>query len=154
MATGPTQSENRLEALSKYTACDIADTLLALKVPNAGYLPDLHVIASGERPSGSITIAPASTVLMVPKSGGDLSGLPEPNISAKHHYVDLTQPDTIVVLQQPQGQKCAVLGGIMALRTSILKAKGVVVSGRVRDVQELKQSGLLVGHFSKLQNAS
>ena len=154
MATNSTQSEKQLETLFKYTACDIADTLLALKVPNAGYLPDLHVIAAGKRPNGNITIAPASTVLMVPKSGGDLLGLPEPNISAEHHYVDLTQPDTIVVMQQPEGQKCAVLGGIMALRMSVLEAKGVIVSGRVRDVEELKESGLLVGHFSKFKDAS
>jgi len=105
-----TTSKAQMDELLKYTACDIADTLLVLKVPNAGFLSDLHIRAKGPpRGSGAVTIAPASTVLMVSKNGGDISGLPEANISSDKHWVDLTKPDTIVVMQQPEGQKCAVL---------------------------------------------
>lgn len=140
------------DALLQYTACDIADALLALKVPNAGFLPDLHIRAKGaSRSFGNVTIAPASTVLMVPKDGSRTEGLPEKNVPAENHWVDLTQPETIVVIQQPKGQICAVLGGIMGLRMSVLKAKGVVVYGRVRDVEQLNKSGLLVGSFTSLR---
>jgi len=53
-------------------------------------------------------------------------------------------PGTIVVMSQPEGQTCAVLGGIMALRMKVLGAEGVVVRGRVRDVEELGQTGLAI----------
>lgn len=53
-------------------------------------------------------------------------------------------PGSVVVMSQPEGQKCAVLGGIMALRMKVLGVKGVVVSGRVRDLEELKETELPV----------
>ncbi|KAN0106464.1 RraA-like protein [Hyaloscypha variabilis] len=136
-------TEEQFQALSKYTACDIADALLKLKVPNAGFLPDLQLFAP--HPSeikAEITIAPASTVIFASKSGANTSDLPEANIPPGKHWVDLTQPETIVVMRQQQGQKCAVLGGIMALRMKVLNAKGVVVNGRVRDLAELRDTGL------------
>jgi len=139
----PGATKEQLQALEKYTACDIADALLKLKAPNAGFLADLKLFAP---PSSSlikeITIAPASTVIFASKNGGKISDLPESNISAGQHWVDLSQPDTIVVMKQPEDQRCAVLGGIMALRMKVLNAKGVVVSGRVRDVAELGETGL------------
>ncbi len=54
-----------------------------------------------------------------------------------------------MVMKQPEGQKCAILGGIMALRMKVLNAKGVVVNGRVRDLSELRETGLPVSilHF-------
>jgi regulator of RNase E activity RraA len=135
-------SQEQIQSLSKYTACDIADALLKLKVPNAGFLPDLKLITPSP---ASVTIAPASTVVFASKIGGKLSEFyPDVNIPAGKHWVDLTEPETIVVMMQPEGQKCAVLGGIMALRMKVLNAKGVVVSGRVRDVVELGETGLPV----------
>jgi len=145
MAVSSHLPESQLNELRRYTACDIADTLLVLKVPNAGFIADLHLRANGKpQDAGNVTIALASTVLMVPKTGADLSSLPDVNVPSNQHWVDLTHPDTIVVMKQPEGQKCAVLGGIMALRMSVLQAKGVVVHGRVRDIEQLKDSGLLV----------
>lgn len=60
------------------------------------------------------------------------------------HWVDWAKPGTIVMIDQPAEQKCAVLGGIMATRISVLGAKGVIVNGRVRDLAELRASGLQV----------
>ncbi|KAE9370393.1 RraA-like protein [Stipitochalara longipes BDJ] len=136
-------TKEQLQALSKYTACDIADALLKLKVPNAGFLPDLQPFAPGPSSTRTeITIAPASTVIFTSKTEADASNIPEANIPAGKHWVDLTQPETIVVMLQRQGQKCAILGGIMALRMKVLNAKGVVVNGRVRDLAELRDTGL------------
>ncbi|KAI6710232.1 hypothetical protein JHW43_007249 [Diplocarpon mali] len=139
-----------LESLQNYTACDIADALLKLKVPNAGFLADLKPFTPRPRQvrgvgdgNPDITVAPASTVLFAPKTG-DTSSYPAGNIPSNNHYADLTQPETIVVLQQPEGQKCAVLGGIMALRMKALNAKAIVVNGRVRDIEELASTGLSV----------
>ncbi|RDL39463.1 uncharacterized protein BP5553_03803 [Venustampulla echinocandica] len=138
-----TLARQSLELLKKYTACDIADALLKLHVPNAGFLSDLKLYApSGASTNGQVTIAPASTIVFASKSGRDTTQLPPGNIPVGRHYVDLTEPETIVVLSQPDGQRCAVLGGIMALRMKVLNAKGIVVNGRVRDMTELQSTGL------------
>jgi regulator of RNase E activity RraA len=134
-----------VQALSKFTACDIADALVKLKVPNAGFLPDLQLRSPrSDQGESKITIAPASTILFAWKSGVDASLLPPSNIPNDEHWVDLTQKDTIVVMSQPQRQRCAVLGGIMALRIKVLHGKGIVVHGRVRDISELQETGLPV----------
>lgn len=153
MATIPRSSaatKDQLQTLQKYTACDIADALLKLQVPNAGFLPDLHLFAPHHSSTKQeITVAPASTVNFAFKDGSNVSELSQANIPAGKHWVDLTQPETIVVMKQPEGQKCAILGGIMALRMKVLNAKGVVVNGRVRDLSELRETGLPVSilHF-------
>lgn len=132
-----------LKRLYDYTACDISDALLKLKVPGAGYISDLNLYcpSAAESNSSTVTIAPASTVLFAPKSG-DISSYGPSNIPDGSHWVDLTAPETIVVLSQPLGQKNAVCGGIMALRMKVCGAKGIVVGGRVRDIEELKSTGL------------
>jgi len=60
------------------------------------------------------------------------------------HWADVTEADTVLVIEQPLGQTCAAVGGIMATRMKMRGLKGCVVSGRVRDLAELKQSTLPV----------
>ena len=60
------------------------------------------------------------------------------------HWVDMTEEGTIVVIDQPEGQNCAAIGGIMANRMKINGVEGCVVGGRIRDLAELKASGLPV----------
>ncbi len=78
--------------------------------------------------------------------------IPKTNIPAGSHWVDLTKPDTVVVLDQPDGQRCAALGGIMAARMKFLGAKAVVVAGagRVRDINELNGLGFCVGFLDSV----
>lgn len=87
-------------------------------------------------------VAPASTVLLVSKDeqrdSSELQGITESNIPSDAHYVDLTVPDTVVVMSQPPGQSCAILGGIMGLRMKKRGACAVVAGGRVRDLTELR----------------
>jgi regulator of RNase E activity RraA len=138
-------TKEQLQALQKYTACDISDALLKLNVPNCGFLPDLNLYAPPTAsPSNPILIAPASTVRFAPKTTSDMESYGPQNIPPGKHWVDLTEPESIVVISQPKGQICAVAGGIMALRMKVLNAKGVVVHGRVRDVEELAATGLAV----------
>lgn len=137
--------KEQIETLQKeYTACDVADALLKLKVPGAGFLPDLNPAFTSVALS-KVTIAPVSTVVFAPKNNSiDLSQYPAANIPTDKHWVDLTVPDSIVVISQPDGQNNAVLGGIMALRAQVLGARGVVVSGRVRDLEELEATRIPV----------
>ena len=60
------------------------------------------------------------------------------------HWVDLVEKDTILVIDQPLEMKCACLGGIMAARMKVRGVRGAVVSGRVRDLAELRECGLPV----------
>jgi regulator of RNase E activity RraA len=138
-------SADTVRALQQYTACDISDALLKLKVPGAGFLADLNLYSQPEAGLGPRTIAPASTVLFVPK--GETPEQLASNIPTGKHWADLTPPGSFVILKQPDGQHNAVCGGIMAWRMMILGAKGVVVVGRARDIAELKSTGLPVSSW-------
>ncbi|KAF4595820.1 Demethylmenaquinone methyltransferase [Ophiocordyceps camponoti-floridani] len=122
--------------LRNHSACDVSDALLRLKVPSAGFLADLQAYS----PVSVKTIAPVSTVLFVAK--GHAPEDPAPNLPDQLHWSDATEPDSFVVIKQPGGQTNAVCGGIMALRMKMCRAKGIVVAGRVRDVTELRSTGL------------
>lgn len=101
---------------------------------------------AGKSGSQSKIIAPASTFQFVPKNGP----LPEAASTEDHgippgtHWVDWAAPETIVLIDQPSGQSCAAVGGIMALRMKVLGVKAAVVNGRVRDLDELQASKLPV----------
>ncbi|KAL2756008.1 hypothetical protein ACRALDRAFT_1064009 [Sodiomyces alcalophilus JCM 7366] len=142
MSDPHTISEDQLAALRKYTACDISDALLKLQVPGAGFVADLQLYSQPGPPHGPVTIAPAFTVLFVPK-GTTIDSYPA-NIPKGAHWADLTRPGTAIVIRQPDGQKNAVCGGIMAVRMKARGAKTIVVAGRARDLDELRSTGLPV----------
>lgn len=58
---------------------------------------------------------------------------------------DPSKAGSIIVIEQPDDQYCAVTGGIMATRMKVLGIKAAVVGGRVRDLRELQATGLPVG---------
>jgi regulator of RNase E activity RraA len=143
-------SQDILTELDRYTACDISDALLKLKVPGAGFVADLTPYSLPSDTAGAKVIAPVSTILFVPK--GEAPDSPSGNIPAGAHWADLSQPGTVVVMRQPPGQKNAVCGGIMALRMKMLDVKGIVTAGRIRDLEELRATSLPVGlhHHNRL----
>lgn len=107
----------------------------------------------GRRADKPKIIAPAVTFQFIPK-GDKAPEVEDPELNgfpSGKHWVDWTQPGTITVINQPPGQYCAVLGGIMAARMSYLGVKGVVANGRVRDIAELTNCGL---HVSISVNAA
>ncbi|KAF1936973.1 DlpA domain-containing protein [Clathrospora elynae] len=142
----------RWKELYKYAACDLADGLLKLHVPGAGFLPDIQPllhITSIPKPAPKKLLAPASTFLMIPKATESFpspspapEGIPPSTLPDSRPYADYTESGTIVVISQPTGQACAVVGGIMAARMSQLGAEGIVVDGRVRDLVALNQMKL------------
>jgi regulator of RNase E activity RraA len=146
-------SPEQITALHAYSACDISDALLKLKVPGAGFLPDILPLGLPSTNAPKI-IAPASTVLFVPKSTASFPNAassnpigiisssisqPLPNIADGAPYADLVPPHTIAVLSQPAGQSCAVMGGIMAVRLAKLGVRAALVDGRVRDLGTIAQ---------------
>jgi regulator of RNase E activity RraA len=88
----------------------------------------------------------ASTFKFVAKNDPipDVAPLEDYGFPSGTHWADWAQPDSIVLIDQPAGQSCAVLGGIMAARMKVLGVKAVVVNGRVRDLSELRSSQLPV----------
>ncbi|POR38483.1 4-hydroxy-4-methyl-2-oxoglutarate aldolase [Tolypocladium paradoxum] len=127
--------------LQRYTACDISDALLKLKVLGAGFIADLkpYSLPSGDE-AASVAVAPVSTVLFAAKV--DTPSEPEPNVPRNAHWADVTEPGTFVVMKQPPGQTNAICGGIMALRMKLRQVKGIVVAGRVRDLPELRSTNI------------
>ncbi|KAL6866673.1 ribonuclease E inhibitor RraA/Dimethylmenaquinone methyltransferase [Trichoderma novae-zelandiae] len=152
MAQPSPLSSSIIAQLEKYSACDISDALLKLKVPGAGYVADLVTYspqqASQAAASSPVTVAPVFTVLFAPKgqqpAGVSESGgsLPAQNIPRDAHWADLAEPGTFAVLKQPEGQTNAVCGGIMALRMKVRQVAGILVAGRVRDLDELRSTNL------------
>nr|AFP27247.1 menaquinone methyltransferase [Epichloe typhina] len=146
MSTAARLPQATMAKLQQYTACDISDALLKLKVPGAGYLADLAPYSS--KPSSSsddatsptTTIAPVSTILFAAK--GETPAGPAPNVPKDTHWADVSEPGTFVVMKQAPGQTNAICGGIMALRMKMRRVEGIIVAGRVRDVQELRSTKL------------
>ncbi|KAK6516474.1 hypothetical protein TWF506_006381 [Arthrobotrys conoides] len=128
--------DDKFKALAAYTACDISDALLKLKVPGAGFLADISLHTPSKQSQPPI-ISPAHTVLFVPKSSSTPSTLPPSS-----HFADLTPSSTITIISQPPNQRNAVLGGLVAARIQKLGSLAIIVDGRIRDLTELKNLGV------------
>ncbi|KAJ5584523.1 uncharacterized protein N7459_004323 [Penicillium hispanicum] len=117
-----------LQALKRFTTCDnlqIGDALVKLKHPYGGFLDGLQMYSPG---GGTSIYGPAITVKMVEaKSPG-----PTPPM----HFADANKQGHIMYIQQPKGLYSACWGGLMSTRAQTLGSLGVMIDGRMRDVQE------------------
>ena len=135
-----------IQELHKYSACDIADALLKLEpkgsAPLAGFLADI----AGQVPAAKEQkiIAPAFTVLFHSKLDSASNNDVASNIPKGKQWSDLITEGTIVVVRQPDGQRCASVGGHHAARIAHLGAKGLLVSGRIRDQADMAELGLSI----------
>ncbi|KAN0085001.1 Ribonuclease E inhibitor RraA/Dimethylmenaquinone methyltransferase [Elaphomyces granulatus] len=123
--------------LKNWTTCDIADGLSRLKHRHGGFLECLTMY-SPHFQSGPTKIAgPVFTVKFAPKNDAVA-----PKISG--HYIDQIPKDAILFISQPLPHINSVFGGLMALRAHKLGVAGVVVDGRLRDLQEHRDLGFPV----------
>ncbi|KAJ5899653.1 hypothetical protein N7495_004397 [Penicillium taxi] len=155
--------DEQITTLEKYTACDVSDALLKLQpvpegsVPRAGYLVDLVPFSPifGRNDTAKKVAAPATTFKFLSKNDSipsiaienpEKHGFPPGknwvDYTGDFAAVDPSKVGSIVVIEQPNGQYCAVTGGNMATRMKVLGIKATVVSGRVRDLRELQAAGL------------
>ncbi|KAK5062913.1 hypothetical protein LTR84_004989 [Exophiala bonariae] len=84
-------------------------------------------------------VAPISTVLYVPKALPDLLKGPESvpsesNIPANMHWTECTAEGSVVLIKQPEGQICALIGDLIAARLKLRGTLGIVAAGRIRDI--------------------
>ena len=68
-------------ALSEFTACDVSDALLKLKVPNGGFLSGITLWSPARQSGPTKIVGPAYTVKYVPHS--------DPTPKHPSHYVSL-----------------------------------------------------------------
>ncbi|KAH6913895.1 ribonuclease E inhibitor RraA/Dimethylmenaquinone methyltransferase [Coprinopsis sp. MPI-PUGE-AT-0042] len=111
-------------ALSEFSTCEVSDTLIKLKVPHGGYLPDVKMISSGK------ICSPAYTVRMVMSSDST-----SPKFQGGH-FVDGIAKGHVVVIDAPAEAKNAVWGGLMSAGALSRGATGAVISGNTRDLAE------------------
>ena len=146
-----------VDKLRSYTACDIADALLANQKMDpaqrtlAGFLCDITRRPSGRIPGEDPLLGPAFTMQFQPREGSDarpsLPQAPSSNIEAKTIWSDEALPGSIVVVQQPEGQRNAAIGGIHMLNLSKKGIEAVVVDGRIRDQGEIQELDIEVCSF-------
>ncbi|OQO13502.1 hypothetical protein B0A48_01731 [Cryoendolithus antarcticus] len=121
----------------------VADALLKLKVPQAGFLPNVLPIPRTGSPAPCL-VAPISTILFVDKnqqpSHPRAQYTPaESNIPSDKHWTDCPTPGTVVLMQQADGQLCALLGDIVASRLKHRGVKAAVIHGRSRDIAACRE---------------
>ncbi|TDZ13461.1 4-hydroxy-4-methyl-2-oxoglutarate aldolase [Colletotrichum spinosum] len=127
-------SARALEALRKFTSCDIGDALVKLKHPYGGFLNGIRMFSPG---AGTRIFGPAVTVQMV-----EVSDTSAPKLD--RHFVDHNEDGGVMYIQQPKGLPSACWGGLMSTRAKYLGARGVVIDGRMRDVGEHNEMGFPV----------
>lgn len=82
--------------------------------------------------------------------------VPITNTSApklSEHFADTIPEGSVICISQPENMVNAVWGGLMTARAQIRGALGVVVDGRIRDLNEQREAGFPVGvifYFSLL----
>ncbi|KAM5347535.1 hypothetical protein ACJ41O_007359 [Fusarium nematophilum] len=121
-------STRPLDILRRFTSCDIGDALVKLKYPNGGFLDGIRLFSPD---SQARIFGPVVTVKMVESSDTSAPTLDK-------HFVDHNKQDAIMYIQQPKGLSSACWGGLMSTRAQYLGAKGVVIDGRMRDINEHK----------------
>ncbi|KAM0281539.1 hypothetical protein ACHAO9_010702 [Fusarium lateritium] len=105
-------SSKARELLRKFTTCDIGDALVKLKYPYGGFLDGIRLYSPD---SQTRIFGPAVTVKMVESSDKSAPKL-------EKHFVDHN-----------------VEAGVMYIQAQYLGAQGVVIDGRMRDINEHKQ---------------
>ncbi|KAG0244305.1 hypothetical protein BGW41_008069 [Actinomortierella wolfii] len=102
-----------------YSSCDVSDALLKLGVTGAGYIPDIH-LWSPEYKAGDTRDTSA----------------PKPS----QHFVDAAPAGHVICISQPAKTTNAVWGGLMTARAQARGALGVIVDGRIRDLNEQREA--------------
>ncbi|KAI8993567.1 ribonuclease E inhibitor RraA/Dimethylmenaquinone methyltransferase [Pilobolus umbonatus] len=119
-----------LSALKRFSSCEIADALLKMgQKPWGGYIADIELWSPKYCEGDTRIIGPAFTVKMVETSD---TTSPSPN----QHFVDASEEGSVIVISAPPLVKNAVWGGLMSARAKYKGVQGVVIDGRVRDLNE------------------
>ncbi|KAK4058601.1 hypothetical protein OIO90_000045 [Microbotryomycetes sp. JL221] len=128
-------NSDQLAALQRFTTCEVSDALTKLSHPGGGYVPDLEVFSQGEADKG--TIVGEAYTMIDPSKEPDAPKL-------KEHWVDTAPSGSIIVISTPPHVKSASLGGLLAAGAQVRGVQAVVIDGRCRDLQEIRDMKLPV----------
>ncbi|KAI2610408.1 RraA-like protein [Hypoxylon sp. NC1633] len=121
-----------IQRLRAFTSCDIGDALVKLRYPFGGFLDGITMWSPERRAGQAKMFGPVITVKMV-----EVSDRSAP--SPARHFADFNEEGKVMYVQQPKGLYSACWGGLMSTRASHLGASGVVIDGRMRDVNEHRE---------------
>lgn len=110
---------------------------MKLNVPYGGYLHGLKMFSPLQQAGETKIFGPAYTVQLVDATN---TSAPKP----AGHFADSIEKDSVVFISQPQGYYSACWGGLMSTRAKYLGAKGVVIDGCFRDINEQREMGFPV----------
>ncbi|CED85001.1 Ribonuclease E inhibitor RraA/Dimethylmenaquinone methyltransferase [Phaffia rhodozyma] len=130
-------------SLQDFSTCEISDALLSLGVASGGFLPDLKAYspASSDVSSHTRLFGPAYTVRTVPFDSDT-----KPSFAG--HFVDLAPSGSVLVLKSPKDSVNASWGGLMTVGAKAKGVEGVIILGRVRDLEEHKRESFPVYAYS------
>ncbi|KAH9985277.1 RraA-like protein [Xylariaceae sp. FL0662B] len=118
-----------VKQLGKWSSCDVADGLSKLGHVHGGFLEGLTMYSPQSQSGPTKIVGPAMTVKFASKSEKDAPKL-------KGNYIDQIPSGAVVFISQPAPHINACYGGLMSLRAKTLGASGVIIDGRLRDLQE------------------
>ncbi|PKX91213.1 RraA family protein [Aspergillus novofumigatus IBT 16806] len=124
-----TPAKNIIASLQRWSTCDVADGLSKLKYPNGGFLEGLTMYSPEFQAGQTKIVGQAFTVKFVRKSD-------EAAPKVQGNYIDKIPAGAVAFISQPLPHINAVYGGLMTLRAQALNAAGVVIDGRIRDLDE------------------
>ncbi|KAJ3306714.1 hypothetical protein HDV03_004345 [Kappamyces sp. JEL0829] len=125
--------EAKLAQLERYSTCDISDALCALSLPTRPLIGNIPNVRPFGKSHGRVA-GPAYTCEFVLSTTASA----KPSV----HHVDTCPKGSILVIKAPDLAPNAVWGGLMTARAIQVGCKGVVVEGRVRDLDEIEDMGL------------
>ncbi|KAG7664081.1 uncharacterized protein J8A68_002405 [[Candida] subhashii] len=140
-------SSETIAFLSKFTPCDVSDSLNKRGIKDGGFIPNL--INQSPVIGKTSAVGKAYTVLYAPLS--------DPRPAVTQAYIDQVPEDAIVVIGLPLSLQTtwapycrinnALYGGLMSTRAQYRKANGSVILGRIRDLDEHNDLGYPVWSY-------
>ncbi|KAL1844769.1 hypothetical protein VTK73DRAFT_1824 [Phialemonium thermophilum] len=127
-------SPSIVDRLQQWSSCDIADGLSKLGHRHGGFLEGLTMYSPEFQAGQTKIVGPVFTVKFAPK---DDAGAPK----LQGNYIDQIPKGSVVFISQPLPHINACYGGLMSLRARHLGARGVVIDGFLRDLQEHRDLG-------------
>ncbi|CEQ42698.1 SPOSA6832_04561 [Sporobolomyces salmonicolor] len=140
----------QIARLGSFSTCEISDALIKLGHPTGGFVPDLEKFSGeeGARVVGEAFTVEVCQLLLWRDNVTVAHSLGEQMVDTRtkeapkleEHFIDLVAPDSIVFISTPHPS----LGGLLATSLHYKGVKGVMISGRCRDLAELRALGLPV----------
>ncbi|KAF3021116.1 hypothetical protein E8E14_013497 [Neopestalotiopsis sp. 37M] len=132
-------SEKIIEALRKFSSCDVADALAKMKVPGCGLLPGLTLWSPQRQAGDTRIVGPAFTVRYEYLKNDPSTATKATKKKEQSHFVDVAPVGSIILVSTPSTMANACWGGLAAQRAQIRGVAGVVVDGQVRDLDEMRE---------------